>query len=98
MLDVKELESQLRKEVWPILVRSWRVERGLDSRGEDAVWVWSTLDAPLEHPDERAELRRRVRERAWEMEDGVWAHVRFRNTAEADVDDLDVEVDEPDLA
>ena len=83
-MDAHALKRKFQEIEWPVSVPSWRVEKGQDSEGQDAVWVWIAMDDALLHSDERAKLRRFVRELIWETEDNIWVYVRFRDVEEVE--------------
>jgi len=74
--DIREL---------PAPVRSWRVESGPDATGDDAVWVWVTLD----DEDLDVDTRSRLRDLVWDVVRQLdaaappWVYVRFRGASEA---------------
>ncbi len=85
MTGVHELESKLQKaEDWPTPIHGWRVERGTDALGQDAVWVWVTLSDPLPNWTVRSHMRRMVREAVAKIteSDPSWVYVRFRDESE----------------
>ena len=57
------------------------VEKGLDSTGDKAVWVWITLK---QWPDfgVRQQLREQVFSQVQELEGDDFVYVRFQNAAE----------------
>ena len=74
-----ELEAKLRCIEWPVPVRHWKVEKGADATGDDAVWVWVTLEDQGADIVTRSELRHKVRDAVADFEDPgpYWVYVRF---------------------
>ena len=74
-----ELEAKLNCIEWPPSVVRWKVEKGTDATGEEAVWVWITLDSEKTDKTMRFQLRDRVRAVVMKFEDPApyWVYVRF---------------------
>jgi len=88
-MNTPELEAQLRLAGdWPAFVVDWKVEKGLDATGWDAVWVWIVVDNLIEDWSLRTELRNKVRDRIIELEDPPpgWVYVRFRLESEVEAE------------
>lgn len=88
-IDVKKIEGtleRLRRETGtlPFPVRSWRVETGLDSTDDPAIWIWITLENDdafaQENRDRRIELGDTISDRVRDesgVDDEYWIYVRF---------------------
>lgn len=84
-MSILDLEDKLSKlSDLPAAVRHWKVERGKDSTGMDAVWVWLTPENAEIDRETRASLRERVREAILQLEepDPEWVYVRFSEEPE----------------
>ena len=67
----------------PTPVSSWRVETGLDSADDPAVWVWAMLEDEEVDVDTGDKLRDVVRDAVRrETDDELWVYVRFRSTSD----------------
>jgi hypothetical protein len=88
-MNTPELEARLRLAGdWPAPVVDWKVEKGLDATGMEAVWVWVIVDDVIEDWDLRTQLRNKVRDRITELEDSPpdWVYVRFRLESEVEAE------------
>ena len=88
-MGASELESKLRQGTeWPVDVKNWKVEKGHDATGEEAIWVWVTLENPMESRRIRSQLREMIREKIadYEEADAHWVYVRFRGESEVEAE------------
>ena len=77
------IESLLQNlEGLPVPVTAWKVEAGEDHSGDDAVWVWVTLQETDLNRDNRETLRELVRRKLSELSKS-WVYVRFRGASES---------------
>ena len=79
--DIRQTLEALRL---PAKVRKWRVEEGEDSTGDDAVWVWVTLDDRDLVEKKREAIRQAVRSALFERvrPKPTWVYVHFRGSSE----------------
>jgi hypothetical protein len=86
-MSTGEIESALREvKGLPAPVENWRVETGEDSTGNEAVWVWVTIEDKDLNWETRTKVRALVRD-AVRREFGKqepWVYVRFRGASETD--------------
>ncbi|MEO1369266.1 MAG: hypothetical protein AAFX50_18975 [Acidobacteriota bacterium] len=77
------LESMLQNlEGLPVPVAGWEVETGEDHSGDEAVWVWVTLDDKDLDTTTRRSVRTIVRHKISELSKS-WVYVRFRGASES---------------
>ena len=79
-MSILDLEDQLSKlRDLPAAVRHWKVERGQDATGMEAIWVWLVPENGDLDGETRANLRDRVREVVIQLEEPEpeWVYVRF---------------------
>lgn len=69
----------------PALVQSWRVEEGINSMDDPAVWVWALTKQDI-GDEARDRLKMIVREFVSEVTGGWWAYVLVRELCEDDVE------------
>lgn len=84
-----DIKSELsRSRGWPAPIKGWRVEKGYDSTGQDAIWVWVTLANPLQSRDIRSAMRRMIRDKvaSYVEPDPTWVYVRFRGESEVEAE------------
>jgi hypothetical protein len=43
-LETDEIQAMLESKHWGPPVHSWRVESGIDSLGDQALWIWVVYD------------------------------------------------------
>jgi len=89
MPDVAQLKSELEGLQFPVPVKTWEIDMGSDSTGDESIWVWAVLD-DAEFADEN---------KAWPIRDQIhdavlnavrrlfkerspWVYVRFRAVSE----------------
>jgi len=67
----------------PADVRSWRVERGIDTMNRSAVWVWLVVGRNGLDRHESAIIRELVRDTVSKsVKDAEWVYVGFTDDAE----------------
>ena len=69
----------------PASVQAWDVEVGADATGDEAVWVWVTLQDEDLNRQTREQFRSLVRNavRQQTSNSPLWVYVRFRGASEA---------------
>lgn len=68
----------------PVPVARWEFERGEDSTGNDALWIWAYLDGTFEQRQDRSVQRERIRDWSYRHADPPvqWTYVHFRDVHE----------------
>jgi hypothetical protein len=89
MPDVAQLKNVLEGLKFPVPVKKWEIDTGVDSTGDESIWVWAVLD-DAEFIDEkrswpiRDQIRDAIRNAADSLFNGhsPWVYVRFRALSE----------------
>ena len=86
MNTIATIEDALRSMAdLPASVQTWDVEIGADATGDEAVWVWVTLQEEDLNRQTREQFRSLVRNavRQQTSNSPLWVYVRFRGASEA---------------
>jgi hypothetical protein len=84
--SIEPIEKALKNLDWPAAVSNFRVVPGQDANGDEAIWVWLTVQpGAAQQPLQRQQLldcKKTVRDVVSQQVPDLWTYVRLENPAD----------------